>query len=154
METVLMMFMQWVSAAGSVWSYFIVVPVVAGAMFLRGKRRLALATVLVTAGNILNPLIKQLVRRPRPTDGIDGFSFPSGHALGAMIFYGFLIYLLTTRPVRYRSAGIVLCAAFIVLVGISRVYLGAHYVTDVLGGYLIGAAWLYIYICYTKRLTS
>ena len=122
--------MQAASTISSFPSYFIVVPLVAGFFFWRGKRRLALMMVLVTVGNVLNPIIKTLVERPRPFSDIaiifgqvSGFSFPSGHALGAAIFYGFLAWLAWESRQRWLAA---LPVTFILLVGVSRVYLGAH----------------------------
>jgi len=95
--------------------------------------------------------VKAVVARPRPTTALvhvsthlTSYSFPSGHALHFTIFYGFLAFMLATvfRPSWGRNLLIVVCVALIVLVGISRVYLGEHWTTDVIGGYLIGALFL------------
>jgi undecaprenyl-diphosphatase len=138
--------MRLVSALSDTPSYFFAVPLIAAYYFRHGRRRLALATVLVTAGNLLNPLIKSIVERPRPTTDIvsvleqtNHSSFPSGHALGAMVFYGFLAWIAWTSGRRWLAAG---CAAFILLVGVSRMYLGAHWPSDVAAGYVIGFVWL------------
>jgi membrane-associated phospholipid phosphatase len=116
------------------------------------KRRwydLALLVWAVGGAQLLNLSIKSLFHRARPsfTDPITsagGFSFPSGHATGAMVFYGLLAYWLwhdnATRTSRVAvSVGF---PVIVVLVGLSRIYLGVHYPSDVIGGYAAGLAWL------------
>jgi undecaprenyl-diphosphatase len=106
----------------------------------------ALFSILVTAGNIFNPLIKHIVDRPRPLEPVVRVlehemspSSPSGHAIGAIIFYGFLLYLIYTRSASKHKPFFTFCLVFlVVLVGISRVYLGAHWPSDVVGRYAIG----------------
>lgn len=106
---------------------------------------LTIPEALVAAG------IKALVARPRPsaalvhvTTHLTDPSFPSGHAMHYTVFYGFLAFMLATalRPSGWRNALIVVCIALIALVGVSRVYLGEHWTSDVIGGYLIGALYL------------
>lgn len=97
----------------------------------------------------LNPLLKDLVERPRPSPddvhvapGQPGdFSFPSGHAMAAMLLYGLLFYLATVHVKRAwaRVPLQLACAWVIVVTGFERVYSGSHWPSDVLGGYLIGA---------------
>ena len=80
--------------------------------------------------------------------GADGFSFPSGHSMGSMTYYGFLIYLVLRskrKPYSKLSLGILFCLV-ILLIGISRIYLGVHYPSDVLAGYMAGGVWLVICI--------
>ena len=96
----------------------------------------------------LNLLLKLGFQRPRPLldDGIDatGWSLPSGHAMSAMIFYGFISYLLI-RSQRRLWAKLLLgvpLVGFILLIGLSRIYLQAHYFSDVVAGYAAGCAWL------------
>lgn len=94
-------------------------------------------------------MLKLVFRRPRP-DVLrlveqSGYSFPSGHAMNSMIFYGLAAYLLVRRGrhwSRYLVAGFV--AVLVLLIGLSRIYLGVHYASDVLAGFLIGAGWLII----------
>ncbi|MBP1040448.1 phosphatase PAP2 family protein [Vagococcus sp. BWB3-3] len=95
-----------------------------------------------------NYLIKFAFQRPRPSVPHlvteTHFSFPSGHAMGSMLFYGTLIVILPiliSNP-RLRLAAQILLGLLILLVGISRIYVGVHYPTDILGGYLLGAAWI------------
>ena len=82
-----------------------------------------------------------------------GWSFPSGHAMGSFVTYGFLAYLLTRVPrvdVPRRTAVAVL-AVLVLLIGFSRIYLGAHYLSDVIGGYAAAAVWLTFCILVTDR---
>ncbi len=98
-------------------------------------------------GEILLILLKLLFHRPRPAHQLamaHGYSFPSGHAFIATIVYGFLIYvtwrLFKSEALRFTISAISIL--LIVLVGISRIYLKVHWLTDVLGGYAAGLAWL------------
>ena len=114
------------------------------------KRYLCILLFVVTnlGGVGFNLLLKQSFQRARPVIdeqiGAVGYSLPSGHAMGAMIFYGFLGYLLL-RSHRNRWFKVFLSLVFlalIVLIGLSRVYLNAHYFSDVLAGFCAGSAWL------------
>jgi membrane-associated phospholipid phosphatase len=110
----------------------------------------ALFILLTTSSNLLNALVKRLIKRPRPTHElvsvvrvINEPSFPSGHVMHYTNFFGLLIYLLATnwRSGRLRNALITICSALIVCIGPSRVYLGAHWPSDVMAGYLYGGLW-------------
>lgn len=94
---------------------------------------------------ILNRWIKSLVQRPRPDAALHlieqgGFSFPSGHSITSMFVYGMLILLIRTNVKNKRKANILtgLLAIPMFLVGLSRIYLGVHYPTDVLAGWCLG----------------
>ena len=95
-------------------------------------------------------IVKRLIKRPRPTNElvtvvrvINEPSFPSGHVMHYTNFFGLLIYLLATnwRSGRLRNALITICTALIICIGPSRVYLGAHWPSDVMAGYLYGGLW-------------
>ena len=75
-----------------------------------------------------------------------GKSFPSGHAMMSLCFYGFLVHILLQSPAGtgLQIAISTICIALILLIGFSRVYLQVHYATDVLAGFLIGGAWLFL----------
>lgn len=110
----------------------------------------ALFILLTSSSNILNALVKRLIKRPRPTNElvtvvrvINEPSFPSGHVMHYTNFFGLLIYLLATnwRSSRLRNTLIATCTSLIVAIGPSRVYLGAHWPSDVMAGYLYGGLW-------------
>jgi len=99
---------------------------------------------------VLDELLKQIIRRPRPSYAAAllhgySFSFPSGHAMASLVTYGMLAYLLAVFRAKRRKLRVVIvtAAALLVLaIGISRLYLGVHYFSDVVGGYAAGALWL------------
>ena len=101
-------------------------------------------------GALLDWVLKRVVHRPRPV-GAGGFlygtsfSFPSGHAMGSLIGYGMLAYLLVAfwPPARKRATLVIATVFTLVLaIGLSRLYLGVHFLSDVIGGYAAGAVWL------------
>lgn len=107
---------------------------------------------------ILNQLLKRILQRPRPTEfrlvEEKGYSFPSGHSMVSMAFYGYLIYLIyryiKNKYVKWTL--ITILSILICLIGISRIYLGVHYTSDVLGGFLLSISYLVIYISSIKKL--
>ncbi len=106
--------------------------------------------IAFAGGGLLDAVLKLVIRRPRPPYAgafLQHFSwsFPSGHAMGSLIGYGMLAYMLVVLWVHRRSAqvAVVLGAALlIVAIGLSRLYLGVHYFSDVAGGYAAGVLWL------------
>jgi membrane-associated phospholipid phosphatase len=120
-------------------------------IFLALRFRLeAIFILLTTSSNLLNALVKRLIKRPRPTNElvtvarvINEPSFPSGHVMHYTNFFGLLIYLLATnwRSGKLRNILIAICTTLIVFIGPSRVYLGAHWPSDVMAGYIYGGLW-------------
>lgn len=106
----------------------------------------------------LNQSLKFLLQRPRPDEFqiIDetGYSFPSGHSMISLAFYGYLIYLIylyfENRYLKWIL--IILLSLLILSVGISRIYLGVHYTSDVIAGFLIAAAYLMTFVKCTEKL--
>jgi undecaprenyl-diphosphatase len=137
---------SWIGAQG-----LVALVLIAAGWFLRRRERLdAIALVAATAGSAaLNALLKLIFRRDRPAFAVEfitrhTYSFPSGHAMESIAAFGMLAYLLlhhVQQPLHRR----LLVAGTLLLVGaigVSRVYLGVHYVSDVVAGYAAGAVWL------------
>ncbi len=101
---------------------------------------------------LINYVLKSIFTRPRPVDLMiifeNGYSFPSGHAMVSLSFYGFIIYLINKLDLdkKIKIFFSILLIILILLIGLSRIYLGVHYPSDVLAGYLISLAYLIIYI--------
>ena len=106
---------------------------------------------------ILNQMLKIVLKRPRPTEfriiNETGYSFPSGHSMISMAFYGLLIYLIYKKiKNKYLKATLIIILLLLILaIGISRIYLGVHYVSDVIGGFLISISYLIVYIKLIKK---
>ena len=119
--------------------------VLALALLWRGQRRSALALLVVPTGMLLNAGLKESFRRLRP--GIEdplvqlsSYSFPSGHAVASTVFYGMVCALVFAhvRSRAWRAVAAGFAAAMVLVVTFSRVYLGAHYPSDVLAGVAVG----------------
>ncbi|HLT25108.1 MAG TPA: phosphatase PAP2 family protein [Zeimonas sp.] len=126
---------------------------VATVLVLLGRPRLAFGWVLALAGNgLLNETLKAVFERVRPVHEADlvaarGWSFPSGHASGAVVAYGLLAYLLIwALPARWHLPIVLAAAALAFTIGSSRVFVHVHYASDVLAGFLSGSAWLAVCI--------
>jgi membrane-associated phospholipid phosphatase len=142
-----------VTALGSTAVLALVVGTAAAYLALRRRGREAALLVGTLAGaQLLTWILKAIFERPRPTfeDPVttaSWFSFPSGHALSSIAVYGALAYIFVggLRSTRARAvvAGVALLVA---MIGFSRLYLGVHYLTDVLAGYSAGLAWLLLTI--------
>jgi undecaprenyl-diphosphatase len=137
----------WLGSDGVLWTV-----TGAGAVLLALRRRWRLAAYLLVAGAgalIMDPVLKSLVGRVRPVvahpiaHGL-GNSFPSGHSLGSIVCYGavLLVFLPAVRPGGWRRGFIAVIITLVALIGISRVLLGVHYLSDVLGAWALGITWL------------
>jgi membrane-associated phospholipid phosphatase len=133
----------------------VVVPVAAVSLVIlwlqRYKPEAKILAIACLGGVVLNIGMKLAFSKPRPelwhrliTE--TSFSFPSGHALGSMVLYGFLGYLLAIHYPKHSPIIYALAALVIIAIGFSRLYLGVHWPTDVLAGYGIGFLWLRVCI--------
>ena len=119
--------------------------VAAIALWFAKRRRAALFVVIVMLGAaVLEAVTKVAVGRARPVfahavASAAGKSFPSGHALGAVVAFGLLVLVV---PRRFKLVAAIVGGCAVLLVSYSRLALGVHYLTDVVGGWLLGAAWL------------
>jgi undecaprenyl-diphosphatase len=121
------------------------------------RRRFYTFTSIMAGGALLNTLLKDTFHRARP-DLIQivqahGFSFPSGHSMGSTLFFGGLAYVLFFSVDRHpfrRVTGVVLCLIASIAIGLSRVYLHVHYLSDVAAGFVAGLAWIGICVSSTE----
>src|SRR5256886_12679866 len=135
----------WLGSDGVLWA---VVGAAAIVLALRRQWRLAVYLLVTGAGAlILDPVLKSLVGRLRPVVAHPiahgtGNSFPSGHALGSIVCYGavLLVFLPAARG-RWRTTFITVTVTLVALIGISRILLGGHYLSDVVGAWAVGIAW-------------
>ncbi len=140
---------KYVTMLGSTIAASAVIAAAALLLALRRQWRLMIYLIVTGVGaQVLDPVLKALVGRVRPVvthpvAHAPGSSFPSGHSLGSIVCFGalFLVFAPATRG-RGRTAFAATVAAVIALVGISRVLLGVHYLSDVIGGWAIGITWL------------
>jgi len=146
-------FMEWASVFGNRWTPH-AITVATALLFFAWRRRSEAFGLALSAGGgaILSNVFKLLVARPRPAAELVGFayrsretSFPSGHVVFYVCYFGFLFFvayaLLPRRSLRRRAA-LALAPLPVLVVGLSRVYLRAHWPSDVLGAYLLGGVWL------------
>lgn len=141
------------SSAIALFVYFILIA-------LKKYKEFAGLFISTTGALLLSNIFKTLVSRTRPDPNLihqigiylKPDSFPSGHVLFFVGFFGFLSYLFLKngKSIQNRISAIV-CLTLIFLIGLSRIYLGAHWFSDVMGAYLIGAVWLYIAVLFYKK---
>jgi undecaprenyl-diphosphatase len=139
-------FFNVVTYAGNVAFLALFTGVVVGWLVRRGRLNEAVFVAVSALGiEVVNAVLKLVFHRQRPELAyvhLDTYSFPSGHATGATAIYGIVVYLLVRdRRTTARVAAAVGFVALILLVGFSRLYLQAHYLSDVLAGCSLGAAW-------------
>ncbi len=128
---------------------FVVVGLCALLAFLRRRLLLLICLLGPMAGGIIDGQLKSWFERPRPLlrdfdVHVYNMSFPSGHSLGSLVTYGLVAYcaIESRHKRRLRWLAVPLAAILVALIGISRIYLNAHYPTDVLAGWAIGGCWL------------
>ncbi|MFH0869495.1 MAG: phosphatase PAP2 family protein [archaeon] len=123
---------------------------IAAIAYLAFRKRWPSALVLVIGmigGLVLELSTKAIVHRIRPGNAlleVSNYSFPSGHATMAFVFFGLMIYLFKDdiKAKLWRNIFMTACAALTLLVGFSRIYFNVHWLSDVVGGFIIGAVWL------------
>lgn len=145
--------MMVITEFGNVYVYLAGLPIIFFSLYGSDKhwRRSIEAVVVVISAFLLNTFLKLYFVRPRPDIelrlidlSMESYSYPSGHSMTAIAFYGFIIYLVMhygkSKWVKYSVA--VILSLMTLAVGISRIYLGAHYPSDVLAGFAAGLFWL------------
>ena len=149
--------MEFFTFVGS--AYVIIGICVLSLLFIKDKK-----IGLIICGNaamitIINQLMKRIVQRPRPSGSYllvneSGYSFPSGHSMVSMAFYSLLIYLIYRSNLnkKIKITLSVILVITIIMIGLSRIYLGAHYASDVIAGFSISLVYLYIIIKHIIQL--
>ena len=153
--------LRWITELGSTGAVTVVALVTLLVGFLIGPWRHGLAGALtIGAASLANQAVKAFISRQRP-DLLEpivvehGFSFPSGHALLSMVAYGVLAVLITRSRVPWMARQVIVAglAVLILLIGLSRVWLGVHYPTDVLAGWTAGAVIVLLYAQLTRGVS-
>jgi membrane-associated phospholipid phosphatase len=128
-------------------------------LIFNGPHHYAFTVLLISLSSLLLMVVlKHLFRRKRPLKPLlfeaKGKSFPSGHAMNAVCFYGLLLYmnLHSITASYWHILAIVITVLLVLAIGFSRVYLMVHYASDVLAGFIIGSCWLYICLHTLERL--
>jgi undecaprenyl-diphosphatase len=144
-------FFLFITDFGGFWAYVVATVIVTAFLFWKFRHWefvIQLLLVIIIAG-LSNQFLKEVFQRARPSIenmliAVETLSYPSGHAMCAMSYYGFLAYLIFHIKMRkrVRATVFVLLVFLIAAIGISRVYLGAHYASDVVAGYIAGLIWL------------
>ena len=126
-------------------------------LFFKNKKYSLYMSINLASITIFQLILKSIFSRERPTDinliEETGYSFPSGHSLTSMAFYGFIIYLIHISNISKKSKTIytILFVILILVTGLSRIYLGVHYFTDVCGGFTFSLAYLIVYTSIIKE---
>jgi undecaprenyl-diphosphatase len=125
----------------------------------KDKKKASLISINLIINYLLNTLAKYIVQRPRPDEVLrlieeHGYSFPSGHSMVSMAFYGYIVYLIykhvDNKPKKYIACFSLLF--LIAMIGISRIYLGVHYASDVLAGFLLSVAYLMLFVIFSPKV--
>lgn len=126
-------------------------------LYKKDHTKAVLLSVTYLGGIVLNKMLKEIFQVPRPANPlitIEGYGFPSGHAMSAVIFYSLLILLLypKIKNNRIRIIFVTINVFVIILVGLSRIMLNVHSIYDVVGGYVIGLLWLFLVYKILERI--
>lgn len=131
---------------------FIIVATLLLVLFIKNKKMGGMMASNIVLCSVVNTIIKHIFLRPRPV-GIKlieqgGYSFPSGHSMMAVAFYGLLVYIIWNTKWRnvWKIFTTTLLVILILLIGISRIYVGVHFASDVIAGLSISLSYLIIFI--------
>ena len=149
--------MQWVSYIGETAISMALTAIIVAIFASRRQWLEAIFMLATTSSVLLTFALKEVIHRARPfplaenatglIQKINQYSYPSGHVLFFVVFFGFFAYLAWMHFAgRVRMIVITICAALIILIGPSRIFLGAHWASDVIGSYIIGTIWLFVLI--------
>ena len=150
--TVIMILISYTSSAAT----FITICLVSF-LLIKDKKIPTLMTLNLILVLLVNLIAKNIIQRPRPEFIIiteNGFSFPSGHSMVSTGFYGYIMYLIykNVKPMWKRNILCLLLLLLIIAICFSRMYLGAHYFSDVFGGFMLSTFYLMLFITYSPKL--
>ena len=136
--------------------YIPIIIIVCIFIFIKNKWYFYLQSASYLFAGIITYISKLIVSRPRPIEALidipKSFSFPSGHTLTSFVFYGYLCYLLTIKlEKKYKIIFSIVYGFLITIIAISRIYLGVHYFSDVIGGFIVGIICLLLFINITEK---
>lgn len=143
-------YFKFMTNVGDTYGYLIVLTIfllVSLIVFKRWKY-VVQATLILALATISNMMLKRFIDRARPgiehLVSVETLSYPSGHAMSAMAFYGFLIFLVTKFKIQrvMKYALVIVLITIILSIGISRIYLGVHFPSDIAGGFIAGFIWV------------
>lgn len=129
-------------------------------IFIKNKRVGVMVSLNLLAVGALNQIFKYIVQRPRPIESRlieeSGYSFPSGHSMVSTAFYGLIIYFIFkyVKNKMIRNICCVLLSILVLLIGVSRIYLGVHYTSDVIAGFVFSIAYLIIFITIIPKIMN
>ncbi|WP_282111593.1 phosphatase PAP2 family protein [Maribacter stanieri] len=143
-------YFKFMTNVGDVYGYLIVLVIFLLLSLLVFKRwkYVVQATLVLALATVSNMMLKRFIDRARPgiehLVSVETLSYPSGHAMSAMAFYGFLIFLVTKFKIHkvIKYALIAILILLILSIGISRIYLGVHFPSDIAGGFIAGFIWV------------
>ena len=141
-------------------AYCLIIIAILCAIFIKNKKIAFAIPINLILSTMLNLGLKNIVERPRPIGYrlIDetGYSFPSGHSMISAAFYGLIIYFIwkNVKNTKLKYISCILLSLLILFIGISRIYLGVHYASDVIGGFTISIAYLIIFTTTFKAINK
>ena len=146
----LTVYFKFMTNVGDTYGYLIVLTIFLLISLLVFKRwkYVVQATLVLALATISNMMLKRFIDRARPgiehLVSVETLSYPSGHAMSAMAFYGFLIFLVLKFKIQkaFKYLLVLLLAVLILSIGISRIYLGVHFPSDIAGGFIAGFIWV------------
>ena len=128
-------------------------------IFIKNRRIGGSIAINLASIGLINHILKEIIQRPRPPIEFrmveeSSFSFPSGHAMASMAFYGLMMYYIYNYLKNEKLKNIIctILSILILLVGVSRIYLGVHYASDVIAGFLLSIIYLVLYITFILKL--
>ena len=142
--------LQFITNLGDLYGYIVITTICSLLFYFKFKnwRYVVQLIFVIIISGLSNLALKEVVNRARPTAehlvSVQTLSYPSGHAMSATAFYGFLIYLFYFLKINkwLKTSLIFLCSFLIVSIGISRIYLGVHFPSDIAGGMIAGTIWV------------